>query len=106
MPRTSPYPIVLTAQEARSLRRAARRYTSPYCQVTRAKAILLAAEGLDNNQIGQRLDLPRQIVSKWRQRFFHERLAGLEDRPRRGRPRVFPPGAGRRDQGARLRDAD
>jgi len=74
--------------------------------VTRAKAILLAAEGLDNKQIGQRLDLPRQVVSKWRQRFFHERLAGLDDRPRRGRPRVFPPGGGRRDQSTRLRDAD
>ena len=106
MPRTSPFSIVLSAQEARWLRRAARSYTSPYCQVTRAKAILLAADGLDNTQIGQRLDLPRQVVSKWRQRFFHQRLAGLEDRPRRGRPRVFSPGAHRRDQGARLRDAD
>jgi hypothetical protein len=106
MSRTSPFPIVLTAQEARSLQQAARSYTSPYCEVTRAKAILLAADGLDNKQIGQRLDLPRQVVSKWRQRFFHERLAGLEDRPRRGRPRVFPPGGCRRDQGARLRNAD
>jgi hypothetical protein len=106
MPKTSPFPIILTAQEARSLRKTARSYTSPYCEVTRAKTILLAADGLDNTRIGQRLDLPRQIVSKWRQRFFFERLAGLEDRPRRGRPCVFPPRRRRRDQGARLRDAD
>ena len=106
MPRRSPYPIVLTAQEDKALRRAAHKYTAPYCEVTRAKAILLAAEGLDNKQIGQRLDLPRQVVSKWRKRFFHERLAGLEDRPRRGRPRVFSPRGRRRGQGTGLRAAE
>jgi transposase len=57
----------------------------------RAKIALLAAESLDNKQIGARLDLPRQIVSKWRKRFFRQRLAGLEERSRRGRPRTFSP---------------
>lgn len=69
----------------------ARKYTSPYYQVVRAKAILLAADGLQNKEIGERLDTPRQIISKWRKRFFDERLAGLQDRPRRGRPRRFSP---------------
>jgi transposase len=57
----------------------------------RAKVVLLAAQGLSNKEIGQRLQLPRQIVSKWRKRFFEERLAGLQERPRRGRPRTFSP---------------
>jgi transposase len=57
----------------------------------RAKVILLAADGLSNQQIGERLQLPRQIVSKWRKRFFEERLAGLQERPRRGRPALFSP---------------
>jgi len=57
----------------------------------RAKAILLAAKGLTNKQIGRQIDLPRQIVSKWRKRFFEQRLAGLQERPRRGRPAVFSP---------------
>ena len=35
--------------------------------------------------------MPRPVVSKWRKRFFRERLDGLEDRSRRGRPPVFPP---------------
>jgi hypothetical protein len=35
--------------------------------------------------------MPRQIVAKWRKRFFEERLAGLDERPRHGRPSVFPP---------------
>jgi len=69
----------------------ARKYTSPYYEVLRAKVILLAAEGLENKEIGERLDLPRQIVSKWRKRFFEQRLAGLQDRPRHGRPCCFPP---------------
>jgi transposase len=57
----------------------------------RAKVILLAADGLSNQQIGERLQLPRQIVSKWRKRFFEKRLAGLQEQPRRGRPALFPP---------------
>jgi len=91
MPRISPYAILLNIEEKLFLEQMARRYTSPYYEVVRAKAILLAAEGLENKEIGKRLDLPRQIVSKWRKRFFAERLAGLHDRPRQGRPCRFSP---------------
>ena len=91
MPRCSPFAVLLTAEERRRLQEVARRYTSPYCEVARAKVVLMAAGGLQNKEIGLRLDLPRQIVSKWRKRFCTERLAGLESRPRRGRPRTFSP---------------
>jgi transposase len=53
--------------------------------------VLLASEGVPNDQIATRLSVPRQIVRKWRKRFFEERLAGLDDQPRTGRPPVFPP---------------
>lgn len=96
MPRKSPLLIILSEEEGRRLRAMAAQYTSPYCEVVRAKVILLASEGLDNRQIGARLDLPRQIVSKWRKRFFEKRLAGLENWPRRGRPPAFPPSGRRR----------
>jgi len=56
--------------------------------------ILLAAEGLSNDQIATRLDTRREVVSLWRKRFFEERLAGLEERSRPGRPRAFPPRTG------------
>ena len=96
MPRTSPFEIVLTQGERRELESVGRKYTSPYCDVMRAKVVLLAAEGVDNQEIGDRLDLPRQIVSKWRKRFFEQRLEGLESRPRSGRPPFFSPrGRGR-----------
>ena len=72
-----------------------RRYTLPYRDVMRAKIVLLAAEGLENKEIGERLDMPRPVVSKWRKRFFLERLAGLEDRSRGGRPLAFSPSGGR-----------
>lgn len=91
MPRKSPYEIRLTPEEDRRLREMARKYTSPYRNVIRARVILYAAEGLDNNQIAARLDTLRQIVSKWRKRFFQKRMAGLEEAPRRGRPAGFSP---------------
>jgi len=91
MPRQSPYRIVLAQSEREALETVARKYTSPYRDVIRAKIALLAAQGLENKQIGERLDVPRQIVSKWRKRFFEERLAGLEERSRRGRPPAFSP---------------
>jgi DNA-binding CsgD family transcriptional regulator len=97
MPRKSPFIITLTAREKEELKHRSAKYTSPYIQVVRAKMILLAAEGFSNDQIAQRLDTPRQIVSRWRKRFFAERLAGLEEMLRPGRPRSFPPRAGRAD---------
>lgn len=91
MPRQSPFAIELSAEERSILESRARQYTLPYRDVVRAKLVLLAAQGRENKEIAETLDLPRPVVSKWRKRFFRERLAGLEDRPRRGRPSAFPP---------------
>src|SRR5213594_2237528 len=91
MPRHSPYPIMLSDSEKAALEGVARKYTSPYYQVVRAKVILLAASGLRNDQIAAQVSLPRQMVSKWRKRFFGERLEGLENLPRSGRPPSFSP---------------
>jgi hypothetical protein len=102
MPRSSPFIVSLTAKERDSLAALARKYTSPYRDVIRAKIVLYAAQGLGNEQIARRLDMPRQIVSKWRKRFFEEGLAGLEEQPRRGRPARFSPRRGDRDQGPGL----
>jgi transposase len=91
MPRKSPYVIELSEQERKVLEAQARRYTLPYRDVVRAKIVLMAADGLDNDEIAARLSTRREIVSKWRKRYFTERLGGLAERPRRGRPRTFPP---------------
>jgi transposase len=91
MPRHSPYSIDLSDEERAALRSLARSYTLPYWQVTRAQMVLLAADGLRNDEIAARLNCRREVVSQWRKRFHEQRLAGLEDRPRRGRPPTFPP---------------
>ena len=102
MTRRSPFVIELSAQERAALERRARAYTAPHHVVTRAKIVLLAAGGWENTAIADRLDAPVQLVSKWRKRFFEEGLAGLDDRPRSGRPRSFPPCGGGDSQGAGL----
>lgn len=102
MPRSSPYRIELTADEARTLTGRAAKYTRPYFEVLRAKMILLAAKGWTNDVIARSLRTRREVVSLWRKRFFEQRLAGLEDQPRSGRPRAFSPRGRRHRQGPRV----
>ncbi len=102
MPRESPFVIKLTDEETLVLRQRARKYTLPYFQVLRAQMILLAAKGLQNDEIAARLNTRREVVSQWRKRFFDERLKGLDERPRPGRPRAFPPRGDRSGQGSRV----
>jgi len=83
MPRKSPFQINLSRGERAALEAVARRYTSPYCDVIRAKIILLASRGLSNDVIAARLDTARQIVSKWRKRYCLDGLAGLRSQDRR-----------------------
>lgn len=100
MPRGSQYRIVLSPSEAAELRALAAKYTLPYFKVIRAKMIVLAAKGLSNDDIARCLHTRREVVSMWRKRFFEQGLAGLEERPRPGRPRTFPPRGRRAGQGA------
>ena len=91
MPRHSPFRIDLTREERRELEARTRKYTSAYRDVIRAKLVLLAADNVPNEVIAARLDTSRQVISKWRKRFFDQRLAGLEEEPRGGRAaRVSP----------------
>ena len=91
MPRKSPFHVNLSSEERQTLESMARKYTSPYRDVIRAKIILLANEGLSNDVIASRLDTPRQIVSKWRKRFAIARLPGLDEQSRGGRKARFSP---------------
>jgi transposase len=95
--------VVLSTEERAELERRAREVTAPWREVQRARMILYAAEGLADSEIAARLDCHPEIVSRWRRRFCERRIEGLEDKPRTGRPRRFPPGAGRRGESARLR---
>src|SRR6266571_6930420 len=105
MPGRSPFEIVLSDEERAELERRVACYTLPHKVVQRAKMILYASEGQSNAEIARRLETAAEVVGRWRKRFFEERLAGLDDRQRAGRPRRFPPGAGGRGEGDRLRAA-
>lgn len=102
MPRKSPFTLELSPLERGILEERARKYTLPYRDVIRARIVLLAAQGVENEEIARRLGTRREVVWKWRRRFFEQGLPGLEERPRRGRPPVFPPRGGGRGEGHRL----
>ncbi|MGO9471111.1 MAG: helix-turn-helix domain-containing protein [Isosphaeraceae bacterium] len=105
MARPARHQIVLSDEERCELGRIARAEKRPWREVQRARIVLYSADGLADTEIAARLDTTARIVGCWRKRFFEDRLEGLKDRPRAGRPRRFPPGAGRRGQGDRVRAA-
>ncbi len=86
MARKSPYEINLSDTERKILQDVAAKYTLPYRDVIRAKIILYAEKGLSNKDIATKIDTPRQIVSKWRKRFYENGLDGLNEMDRPGRP--------------------
>jgi putative transposase len=106
-----PPPIELTARQRAVLQRLARRHSAPHHLVSRARLILLAADGQNNSQIGQQLALVRAQVRRWRTRWLDAaaRLAAAEaadtsddlltrtveallaDAPRPGTPPKFTP---------------
>jgi hypothetical protein len=97
--RRAPQVLAASSLKVLQLEKRAGKYTLAYLQVQRAEMILLAAEGLSNDQIAARLDTRREVVCFWRKRFFAERLTGLEERSRPGRPRTFSPCSGSSGEG-------
>lgn len=79
----------MTVEERKALESVANSRTAPYRGVQRARLVLLAVEGMANTVISREVGLSRTMVVQWRQRFIRERLAGLEDRPRPGKPRQY-----------------
>jgi transposase len=88
MPGPTAVPVVLTEAEREQLESWSRRRTSAQALAMRSRIVLAAAEGLANVEVAERLGLHRNTVSLWRRRFLAERLDGLVDEPRPGRPRT------------------
>jgi transposase len=82
-------PLVLTEQERQTLEGWARRHTSAQAVALRARIVLACAQGVTNVAVAERLGVWPQTVAKWRGRFVRERLEGLTDEPRPGRPRTI-----------------
>jgi transposase len=66
----------------------ARRRKSAQALAQRSRIVLAAAAGLNNTEIAARFAITRGMAAKWRSRFACERLDGLVDEPRPGRPRT------------------
>jgi transposase len=89
MPINTAVVIELSEEERSQLESWSRRHTSAQALAQRSRIVLLAAEGLKNVEIAQRLGVHRPMVTKWRSRFAEHRLDGLTDEPRPGQPRTI-----------------
>jgi transposase len=81
--------LAITDEEQVELERRVRAYTTAQRMVRRCQVVLLAADGVPNRRIAPEVGLNENQVGLWRKRFAADRLAGLEDRPRSGRPRLY-----------------
>lgn len=105
-----PISLQLTSRQKKVLEQITRRATSPQCEVRRARIILMAAEGKNNQQIADRLSLATLTARTWRKRWVEasEQLQIIEsdndetafreaihevfrDDPRSGAPGIFTP---------------
>lgn len=78
--------ITLTEEDHQTLERWAKGRSTPARQVLRARVVLAAAEGQENQAIAEELGGNRLLVGKWRNRFAAAGLAGIaKDAPRGGR---------------------
>jgi transposase len=78
--------LVLTDAERDQLTRWARRAKTSQALALRARIVLACADGRDNKAVAAGLGVGEHMVARWRGRFTRQRLDGLADEPRPGRP--------------------
>ena len=81
-------PLILDDMERETLERWVRRPKTAQALARRARMILAGSEGRSNTAVGADLGVSDATVGKWRARFLEQRLDGLSDEPRSGRPRA------------------
>ncbi len=92
MPSPIAVEVVLSDVEREQLESWGWRGKSAQALAQRSRIVLAAAEGLKNTEIAERFSLDHATVGKWRSRFAADRLDGLLDEPRPGRPRTVTDG--------------
>jgi DNA-directed RNA polymerase specialized sigma24 family protein len=80
--------VEVNEQDRAALEALTRRTTVAVGLVRRARIVLRAAEGVPLDRIARELGVQRNVVRTWVDRYGE---AGLQDRPRSGRPRTFSP---------------
>lgn len=79
--------VVLSEEDRTQLNALVRSRSLPHGLVRRAHVVLLAADGLSNGAIAQKVGLSQQSVCWWRKRFVDGGIQGLHDEIKPGRPR-------------------
>ena len=80
--------VLLSAEERAFLEAQVRRYKAARSLSDRCRMILFCAEGLQSKEVAERLGVHEHKVGKWRRRFVRDRIEGLTDEYRPGRPRT------------------
>jgi transposase len=83
--------VEVNDEERAALEVLTRRTTAAAGLVRRARIVLMAADGVPLDRIARELGIQRNVVRTWIDRYRAGGLAALQDRPRSGRPRTFPP---------------
>jgi transposase len=84
--------LSMTPEQERTLQTWVRAQNTPQSVVARCRIVLMAADGLSNNQIAKQLGISRPTVILWRDRFLHTGPPGLTEIEKgRGRkPSITP----------------
>lgn len=83
--------VHVSRKERSALESIVRRQRSEAREYRRARIVLLAASGESKAAIARRMGTNRQRVGEWLRRFEQDRLEGLSDQPRSGRPTQITP---------------
>jgi transposase len=82
--------LPVTEDQKRELERIVKSPTSPQRDASRARIVLLKAQGVSQREIASEVGVRRRIVGKWCRRFSESGIAGLQDAKGRGRKPSVP----------------
>jgi len=82
-------PLVLGLDERAYLERQVRRHRAARSLSERCRVILRCADGVPSKSVARELGVHEHTVGKWRRRFLKDRIEGLLDEARPGRPRTI-----------------
>jgi len=82
-------PVVLSTEDRQQLASVAGSRSLPHALVMRARIVLMAADGLANATIAEKLGFSQQSVCLWRKRYLEQGIEGLHDELKPGRPRTI-----------------